>query len=200
VLPLALALRFAVLAPLSWMFPAVRRVTLAHASSLVINPAYVRRTAMTRGGLAQEIACTTLVWIALASWTAGIVPTAALLCWLLVVSSASVVNGIRTLAAHRYAHDESGREFTTLEQLLDTCTLEGRHPLHMLGAPVGLRYHALHHWIPALPYHNLPRAHRRLASSLPDGEPYRTTAVRSIRGAIADLVTRASRASSSGVD
>jgi len=32
-----------------------------------------------------------------------------------------------------------------------------------LWAPVGLRYHALHHLLPSLPYHSLAEAHRRLA-------------------------------------
>ena len=59
------------------------------------------------------------------------------------------------------------------EQLLDSCTispstLPGRmaaqvaNAVRTLIAPVGLRYHALHHWIPSLPYHNLGRAHRLL--------------------------------------
>ena len=41
--------------------------------------------------------------------------------------------------------------------------------------PLGLRYHALHHLFPALPYHNLGRAHRRLVAQLPAGSPYHKT-------------------------
>ena len=41
-----------------------------------------------------------------------------------------------------------------------------------LWAPVGLRYHALHHLLPSLPYHSLPEAHRRLAAQLGSGSTY----------------------------
>jgi fatty acid desaturase len=44
-----------------------------------------------------------------------------------------------------------------------------------LWAPVGLRYHALHHLFPSLPYHNLGKAHRRLMRELPADSPYRQT-------------------------
>ena len=196
VLPLVLVLRFGLIAPISWIVPTVRRAVLAHGSSLVINPLYVRRAPMTMGGRVQEVACAGLVWTVLTLWIGGVLPGATLAGWLAVLASASLVNAVRTLAAHRYTHDASEREFTTLEQLLDTCTLSGQHPLQMLGAPVGLRYHALHHWIPSLPYHNLPRAHRLLAASLPPGEPYHQTTIRSISGAIADLIAQVRKASS----
>ncbi len=65
------------------------------------------------------------------------------------------------------------------EQLLDSCTISGGQRLRariadaarVLVAPVGLRYHALHHWIPSLPYHNLGRVHRLLVSTPAGGRP-----------------------------
>ena len=42
-----------------------------------------------------------------------------------------------------------------------------------LWAPVGLRYHALHHYFPGVPYHNLPRAHHRMVDALPADSVYR---------------------------
>jgi fatty acid desaturase len=42
-----------------------------------------------------------------------------------------------------------------------------------LWAPVGLRYHALHHYFPGIPYHNLGLAYRRLITSLPEAAGYR---------------------------
>ncbi len=44
--------------------------------------------------------------------------------------------------------------------------------LPMLWAPVGLRYHALHHLLPGVPYHGLAEAHRRLVKTLDADSPY----------------------------
>jgi fatty acid desaturase len=60
-----------------------------------------------------------------------------------------------------------------------------------LIAPVGLRYHALHHWIPSLPYHNLGRAHRLLLATLRSDAPYRATLEHGLAPAIRDLIRRA---------
>jgi fatty acid desaturase len=42
-----------------------------------------------------------------------------------------------------------------------------------IWAPVGLRYHALHHLLPSLPYHSLGEAHRRLMGGAGHGSTYR---------------------------
>jgi fatty acid desaturase len=52
---------------------------------------------------------------------------------------------------------------------------------------VGLRYHALHHLFPSLPYHNLGKAHRRLSALLPQDAPYHATGRRSFLAALAEL-------------
>jgi fatty acid desaturase len=38
-----------------------------------------------------------------------------------------------------------------------------------------MRFHALHHLFPSLPYHALGAAHRRLMARLPPDSPYRLT-------------------------
>jgi fatty acid desaturase len=70
----------------------------------------------------------------------------------------------------------------------------------MLWAPVGLRYHALHHLMPRVPYHSLGEAHRRLVASLPADSPYHQAARRELIPALAELVRRmrASRSCRSG--
>ena len=40
--------------------------------------------------------------------------------------------------------------------------------------PFAIRYHALHHLCPTLPYHNLKAAHAHLRMSLPAESPYHT--------------------------
>lgn len=199
--PLAFAFRFAIVAPLTWIVPPLRRAVAERFSALAINHAYVRRAAIGRAGRIQEVAGCAFVWLVLALTMAGRLPAAALVCWLVAASAAFGVNAFRTLAAHRY--DRDAGELSMTEQLLDSCTIEmnGRHVppavrylvdgARTLVAPVGLRYHALHHWIPSLPYHRLGRTHRLLVDSLRGDAPYRATIGHGFVPALRDLVRRA---------
>ncbi|HKB09038.1 MAG TPA: fatty acid desaturase [Vicinamibacterales bacterium] len=194
--PLAFALRFGVLAPLSWIVPPLGRFTRERASALAINAQYVRRTPFASGARLQEAAACALVWSAAWLWRTGRVSTALIACWAIAAAAASLVNAIRTLAAHRYDNDAG--ELTMVEQLLDSYTIAPRRPAlaiaadlgRVIVAPVGLRYHALHHWIPSLPYHNLGRAHRLLVGAIARDAPYRSTIAPGFAPAIRDLVRR----------
>ena len=53
---------------------------------------------------------------------------------------------------------------TVTAQYLDTVNVPPPGIWAELWAPVGLRYHALHHLLPSVPYHSYPEAHRRLAA------------------------------------
>jgi fatty acid desaturase len=199
--PAVFAARFAIVAPLSWLVPRLGRATREHASALVINTAYVRRTPLDRAARIEEASAGAVAWIGAGLWWTGRLPIAIVGCWLAVGASASLVNAVRTLAAHRYDNDAG--ELTMLGQLLDSCTMApgGRVASWLADAcraaiaPVGLRYHALHHWIPSLPYHNLGRVHRRLVASLAVDAPYRSTLLPGLTPALADLVRRARRQS-----
>ena len=59
--------------------------------------------------------------------------------------------------------------------------------LPALWAPVGLRYHALHHLLPGVPYHNLGEAHRRIASALDAKSLYFSANYRSLIGLVSRL-------------
>ena len=94
------------------------------------------------------------------------------------------------------------------DQLLDSCTIAagGRAvgagsptPAALWSAPVGLRYHALHHWIPSLPYHNLGRAHRVLVSTLRSDAPYHATVERGFVPPLRDLLRRSRTARVPGI-
>jgi fatty acid desaturase len=73
------------------------------------------------------------------------------------------------------------------EQYLDSVNVPGHPLLTTLWAPVGLRYHATHHLFPALPYHALGPAHRRLATELPDPTLYLQTTRNSLWDALRRL-------------
>jgi fatty acid desaturase len=96
-----------------------------------------------------------------------------------------MLNHVRTLGAHRFRHH--GDELSLVDQVLDSVNYP-HHPLTSgLWAPVGLRFHALHHLFPSLPYHSLSKAHHRLMAQLPADSPYRRTESASLRAALAEL-------------
>jgi len=200
--PVALAVRFGILAPLSWAIPAVRRLVAQRCSALVINHRYVRRTPIEPAGRVQEAAACLALWMAVGLWWSGRLPTAAWWCWVVASAAVSGINAVRTLAAHRY--DQDSGELSMTEQLLDTCTIAagGRRTTWLgdtgraLVAPVGLRFHALHHWIPSLPYHNLGRAHRVLVATLQNDAPYHATLERGFLPPLRDLLRRSRTRSS----
>lgn len=203
--PAIFAFRFAILAPLGWLVPRFGRFVSERCSALVINHQYIRRAPIDAGARAQEIGAFAVCWIAALLWWKGVLPSGAFGCYAAVSAVASGINAWRTLAAHRY--DNEADALSMNEQLLDSCTISPwttsastpsfarlRHRLattcRLLIAPVGLRYHALHHWIPSLPYHNLGRAHRLLLGALAPDAPYGATIEPGFTPVIRDLVQR----------
>ncbi len=188
-LPVALVIRFLVLAPLSLLHPRLRAWVWGKASGLTINPAFVRAQppAAQRGAfLAQEAAC--FVWaLALATLTAsGAIPLRTVLLGVAAAAAVGVLNQLRTAVAHRFRNEGEALSFE--EQFLDSVNVSG-HPVPTgLWAPVGLRYHALHHLLPGLPYHALGAAHRRLAAALPVDSPYHRANERSLETALRELL------------
>lgn len=169
--PVGLMLRFGLLAPLSVAIPPLRRKVIAEFSALSINPAYRRRAPT--GDFARQWAWqeagASLVAITLATsplWL-GWKP---LLVYMGIHSATTVVNQLRTLVAHLWENE--GEAMTVTAQYLDSVNVPPPSPLAALWAPVGLRYHALHHLLPSVPYHNLAAAHRRLIGTLGAESPY----------------------------
>jgi fatty acid desaturase len=191
--PLALV-RFGILTPLSWICPPLRRFIHQRASSLVIDPAYIRplpTPQQLRSIRIQELLCFLfLAWMLVGRpLFRGFTPLPFLVhayCSAIVIVS---LNALRTIAAHRFWSD--GRESTFVEQMLDSVTMDNDSALAMMINPVGLRYHATHHLFPSLPYHNLRTAHKRLMAQLPADSPYRRTVERSVWAVLFDLVRRA---------
>ena len=90
----------------------------------------------------------------------------------LLATSILLLNQMRQLADHHFQSD--GKKLSLEDHVLDSCNYTGRDPLTWLFFPFSIRYHALHHLFPSLPYHNLAAAHIHLLAALPTDSPYRS--------------------------
>ncbi len=175
-LPVYIFLRL-LLGPISFLNPRWRGWVLEHASSFVINfrhrldvPAWAPR----RAWAALEVACSMRAAAMLIVVAVGFQPWTRIVQLYLLAVMTLGLNYIRNMAAHRY-QNESGQEMTHLEQLEDSVNIIGNPVTTELFFPLGLRFHALHHLFPSLPYHNLRKAHQRMMAQLPADSPYRLT-------------------------
>lgn len=171
--PVGLIIRYAVLAPLSLLSPKLRAAVVARYSGLVINPEFRRRPPEGEAKALwtkQEIAASVWAIALVALVVTGVLPLRAFLVMMGVASAVAVLNQVRTLVAHLWENE--GEPMTVTAQYLDSVNVPPPALLPGLWAPVGLRYHALHHLLPSVPYHNLGVAHRRLCAVLDPGSPY----------------------------
>lgn len=177
VIPPLAFFRFLVLTPLTWLSPALRRVVHQRASSMIMDPSYIRPLPTPKDLRVirlQEAMCF--------AWCATIVVSLATVLrpWatpLLVQGYATSVfiimlNALRTTGAHRW--DNAEGEMTFAAQIRDSVNYP-KGWLPELWAPTGTRFHSLHHMLPALPYHAMREAHERLMRELPEGALYRQT-------------------------
>jgi len=169
--PIALIVRNAVLVPIGAIIPAVRTFTWERLSSLSINPEFRRKPAsgdFARRVFWQETGASIWAIVLIASiFAIGWRP---LLIALSIVSFTALLNQLRTLVAHLWENE--GEPMTVTAQFLDSVNVPPPGLAAEIWAPVGLRYHALHHLMPSMPYHDLPEAHRRLAGELGNGSTY----------------------------
>ncbi len=195
VMPILAISRYMFLTPLSWISGLVYRFEVTRASSMVIDLNYRRPLPGPKERVifrVQETACFLLCW-GVAAWLL-LVNQEPLTWWNLIqlyFTSVGVLtlNHVRTLGAHRYIN-VGRKELTFEEQLLDSVNYPNHAWILELAMPVGLRYHALHHLCPALPYHNLGKAHRKLMNELPADSIYRQTNSPGLIASIRTLLAR----------
>ena len=169
--PVALLVRFGVLVPLGALIPALRKFTWERFSSLSINPDFRRKAP--EGDFVGRVR-----WqeAGASLWAMALIASVFVLGWqplataLAILSLTAVLNQLRTLVAHLWENE--GEPMTVTAQFLDSVNVPPPGLAAEIWAPVGLRYHALHHLIPSMPYHDLPEAHRRLTRALGTGSTY----------------------------
>jgi fatty acid desaturase len=193
--PIGVLIRFAVLAPLSALVPALRTLVIERYSALSINPGFRRRPAegaLRKQWLLAETAAAAWAVTLLTLVATDVVSLRTFLIGLAVASGTFVLNQIRTLVAHLWENE--GDPISVTAQYLDSVNVPPPTLLPVLWAPVGLRYHAIHHLLPGLPYHALGEAHRRLSAALPPDSAYHRGHYKGLVGLVARLVKGARKA------
>jgi fatty acid desaturase len=193
--PIALLFRFAILGPLSMLFPGLREVVVGRYSGLQINPRFHRKHPegkFARDWGLQEAAASMWAIALIALVATGFIPLRDIAITLVIISGAMFLNQVRTLVAHLWEND--GEPMSVTAQYLDSVNVPPPGTLPALWAPVGLRYHALHHLLPGVPYHNLGEAHRRLVRELASDSIYFESNHRGLSPLVARLATSTRRA------
>ena len=188
-LPVIFLVRFLGLSPVGFLVPRFHLWLTRNLSSLTMNPKY-RRSACPSllAKVRRDSAIIFCVWTSLLSFSAaGFLPWRWLGIWLLIDAAISFINTLRTLGAHAYESD--GQPMDREAQLRDSIDTPGQFWTE-LWAPVGLRYHALHHYFPGVPYHNLPEAYRRIVHCLPVAPEYRKLSSPSLAFSLRQLLKR----------
>ena len=121
IIPLLAVVRFMVLTPLTWISPTVRDLVHRKASSMIIDPSYVRplpTRRQRRSWRLQEIGVFAYGLTIATLLTLGRMPLMWLVHAYLTGVAIIMVNAIRTLGAHRYRC--TGGDVSFLDQLLDS--------------------------------------------------------------------------------
>jgi hypothetical protein len=138
VIPVIAVVRFLILTPVCWISRPVRDWVHRHASSMVMDPSYIRpipTRQVLRVIRLQEFLCFLWTVGVAAALIAGIVPYGFLTTAYLVSVCILFLNALRTLGAHRYTNDRG--EVTFVDQLLDSVNYANHPLLSELWAPVG---------------------------------------------------------------
>jgi fatty acid desaturase len=177
-LPALLILRFGIL---PWFLPFIgkraRNAVYQYASTFALNRRYKRPLpdpAERRRWYWQDAGCALYQLAFVVLCLTGVLSWSLAGAWYAVAFITMLTNYYRVMSSHAYWTGLSPT--TRKQQILDSLTVTGSPWLFWLY-PVGLRYHALHHMMPHVPYHHMAKLHRILLTRLPDDHPYRATIV-----------------------
>ncbi|WP_282604496.1 fatty acid desaturase [Pelagibius sp. Alg239-R121] len=189
-LPPLSALRFSLLAPLSLLSRPLRSFVTTRASAMALKMDFTRDvpsrgTERKRWVIEETLASFYAAGVVLAL-VFGFLPLDVALVWYMVLVFVGTMNSLRAVGGtHRYRSDETAMGFS--QQIEDSVNVPFGGLINLLLCPVGLRFHALHHLFPGLPYHALGTAHARLMTQLPTDASYRGTVVRSVWAGFAQV-------------
>ena len=192
--PAFVLFRFLIIAPISFLHPKLRDWSLSTLSSFVFNFSYRRKIAgkdPRKWWAFMDVACSIRAWLIPGFVVLGVVtggamgsPLSRIFTILILAALPLSLHYFRSLTAHRWTND--GHQMSFRGQLFDSVDIVGNRFTEFVY-PVGLRYHALHHMFPSMPYHNLGIAHRRLMAQLPANAPYRELVYPSIYSVLKEL-------------
>lgn len=179
--PIFTVFRFAILGPISYCHSGIRQWVKINASSLSLKFPFKREILSDKSNLwiREEIISIIFIWLILIGIIIGFISESILFYYALLIISVSVLNSIRAVGAtHRYS--SHGNSVSFHRQILDSFNVDSERLDSILLCPVGLRFHALHHLLPGLPYHSLAEAHKRIKNIFPIDSVYHQTNIRSV--------------------
>ena len=171
VYPIFVLFRF-LFAPISFLRPSWREFTLRRLSSFTLNWKYERSLSRLdhRAFTAVELLCCLRAWMIPLGLIMGVTVWTRLPLMYLLAISILFCNQMRFLADHHF--ESEGDQMSLADHVMDSCNYQKRDFFTWLFFPFTIRFHALHHLFPTIPYHNLPAAHEHLSNTLPVESQY----------------------------
>jgi len=171
VYPIFVLFRF-LLAPLSFLSPNWRTFTLKRLSSFTLNWKYERSLSRMdhKAFIVVELLCCVRAWMIPLGLVLGVTQWTRLPLLYLLAMSILFCNQMRFLADHHF--ESHGDQMSMEDHVTDSCNYSKGDFFAWLFFPFTIRFHALHHLFPTIPYHNLPAAHEHLSQTLPWNSRY----------------------------
>lgn len=166
VYPVFVLLRF-MFAPISYLHPTWRNFTLRRLSSFTLNWKYERNISRLdrKAFSVVEILCCLRAWMIPLGVVLGVTDWTRIPLMYLLAMTILSFNQMRFFADHHF--ESQGENMSMADHVIDSCNYTSNDFFTWLFFPFTIRFHALHHLFPTIPYHNLPAAHQHLSTTLP---------------------------------